>query len=181
MEEKEFEDRIVDAIRAKNAKKLLQRRESHILHRRRSFIQVVSGIAAAACIAVGIVHFNGISAYKSYGDRHYSAMELHAARGGGDADSLLQAAHGQIGAAEYNLAYENIDTAIELLQSEQFDLTSEEGQYFAAINRQTLDDARWLKAVAYMKQGKRHKAKILLREIATGDGVHKTEAQKILK
>ena len=184
MEEKELEDRIVDAIRAKNAKQLLQQRESRIVRgaqqRRRVFVRAFTGLAAAACIAFGVIHFDGISTYKSYGDHYYSTMELPVSRGGDDAGSLLQTAYEQIGATEYAPAHENINAAIALLASEQFDLSTEEGQYFAAINARTMDDAKWLKAVAYMKQGKRHKARILLREIAASDGVHKTEAQEIL-
>lgn len=184
MEERELEDRIVDAIRAKNAKNLLQQRERRIVRaarQRKTFVRTFSGFAAAACVAFAVLHFNGVNTYKSFGDQYYSAIDMSVARGGGEVDSLLQAAYDQIGKAEYATAHENIDAAIALLNAEQFDLSTEEGKYFAEISRQTLDDAQWLRAVALMKQGKRHRAKILLREIAASSSRHASEAQEILK
>jgi hypothetical protein len=180
--EEQIEEMIVDAIKAKNAKKILQQREHFILarHRRTIFIRTLSGIAAAACILFGIIQFKGIYDYKSYGNQHYAALVLAESRGSNNADSLLQTAYEQIGAAEYEKAHRNIDAAILLLQKEQFDLTTEEGQYFHQLNKAMLDDAEWLKAIAYMKQGKRKKAKELLQKIATGDGIYQAEAKKIL-
>lgn len=176
--------RIIDTIKAKNAKKLLQKREAQIqqdIRRKRVFVRTLSSIAAAACMVLGIIHFNGVSAYKSYGDQYYAAMDILAARGGDNVDLRLQKAYELIGSADYDLAHENIDAAIVLLQNEQFDLATEEGRYFEELNRQKADDAEWLKAIAYMKQGKRHKARVILRRIAEGDGIYKTDAIDILK
>jgi len=181
--EQHIEEMIVDAIKAKNAKKLLQQRETFILerHRRTIFFRSLSGIAAAACILFGIIQFKGISNYKSYGNQYYSKLVISEPRGGNEADSLLQVAYEQIGAAEYEAVHRNIKTAILLLQKEQFDLSTEEGQYFHQLNKAKLEDAEWLKAITYMKQGKKKKAKELLRKIAFGGGIYQTEAQKILK
>jgi hypothetical protein len=181
--EQHIEEMIVDAIKAKNAKKILQQRETFILARQRKtiFFRTLSGIAAAACILFGIIQFKGISDYKSYGSQYYAAMVLPEPRGGNEADSLLFTAYEQIGATEYEKAHQNIDAVILLLQKEQFDLSTEEGQYFHQLNKAKLDDAEWLKAITYMKQGKKKKAKELLQNIASGTGTYQTEAKKILR
>jgi len=181
--EQHIEEMIVDAIKTKNAKKLLQQRETFILARQRRtyFIRTLSGIAAAACLLFGIIQFKGISDYKSYGSQYYAAMVLPELRGGNEVNSLLQAAYKQIGATEYEKAHRNIDAAILLLQKEQFDFSIEEEQYFYQLNKAMKDDAEWLKAITYMKQGKKIKAKKLLQKIASGDGIYQTEANKILR
>ena len=174
---------IIEAIKAKNAKKLLQQCENYILvwQRRKMFIRTLSGIAAAACLLIGIIHFTGVSTYKSYGEKYYAAMILPEPRGGNEAGKLLKLAYEQIGAAEYEKAHRNIDAAMLLLQKEQFDLDTEEGKYFYLLTKAMIEDAEWLQAIGYMKQGKWRKAKGVLQKIAYGDGIYKIEAQGILK
>lgn len=182
-EEVDLHARIVKSIKAKNAKKLLQEREKnirHARHRKKILVRTLSGFAAAACIAFGVIHFQGVVAYQSYGERSYATIDISASRGGSQTDSLLQVAYKQIGRGDYIQSHESLDEAIALLQKEQFNLSTEEGQYLHQLNRQQIDDARWLKAISYMKQGKRHRAKIVLKEIAAGEGIYKTQAQKIL-
>ncbi|MCL2167912.1 MAG: hypothetical protein FWH59_02165 [Lentimicrobiaceae bacterium] len=181
--EQHIEEMLVDAIKAKNAKKILQQRETFILARQRRtiFFRSLSGIAAAACLLFGIIHFKGISDYKSYGSQYYAALTLPEPRGENEADSLLMVAYEQIGNAKYEIAHRNIDAVILLLQKEQFDHSTEEGQYFHQLNKAKLDDAEWLKTITYMKQGKRKKAKELLQNIASGTGIYQTEAKKILR
>jgi len=184
METKEQIDEmvIIDAIKAKNAKKLLQQREHQILawQRRKIVIRTLTGFAAAACLLLGIVQFKGVTTYQSYGEKYYADAAI-ISRGGNEADELLQTAYEQIGVKEYEKAHQNIDATILLLLNEQFDLNTEEGAYFHQLTKAKIEDAEWLKTITFMKQGKWLKAKKLLQKIAVGGGKHKDEAQEVLR
>ena len=197
----DLHQQIIYAIKAKNIKKLLQQQEFQIHRtqiRKRVFYSALYTLAAAACLVVGFFHFEGVSRYRSFGNQAYAALVISASRGdsdsvdyappiisasrgGGNADSFLLAAYGHTGAGAYDLAHENIDKAIKMWQEEPFNLATEEGLYDYQLAQTGIDKAQWLKAVTYMKQGKRSKAKALLQKIASGNGIYKSEAQKILE
>ena len=179
----EMEMVIIDAIKAKNAKKLLQQKEHQIVvwQRRKFFIRTLSGIAAAACLLFGIIQFNEVITCKAHGEKCYAALILPEPRGGNVAADLILTAYEQIGAKEYDKAHKNIDAAILLLKNEKFDLNTEEGKYFHQLTQSMIEDAEWLKTIAFMKQGKWKKTKKRLQKIVAGNSIYKIDAQKILK
>lgn len=180
--EVDLHQRIVSSIKAKNAKHLLQNRENRIKkqRRRKTFTISLSSFAAAACVLLAIVNINTISSLKSAGELYYSEFSASAARGGNTIDSLLHSAYLNIGNTEYVVAIDNLDAAIELLDKEQFNTSTEEGLYFQQMAFAKRDEAEWLKAITYMKQGKAGKAKKLLRKISNSDSRYNSKAQEIL-
>lgn len=177
---------IANAIKAKNLKKLLQNRESEIRirhyaalrSRRITYIRSITSVVAAACLVFGIFHFKNVSSYKSYGDTCYASYKLPISRG---ADTLLVSAYNNISKEKFITAHAILDRAIESLQSEQYNVSTEEGAYYRQKQLMSINEAQWLKAIIYMKQGKVRKAKMLLRLISNGDGQYKEDAAKILK
>lgn len=184
-EEVDLHNRIVDAIKAKNVKRILQYTEQNMRHtksKRNLFIGTISTVAAAACILFAVLFINDDSLYyKSFGDRYYAELSIPVVRGGNDADSLLLIAYQYIGMENYNEARKNINVALEILHKETFDISTEEGQYYQELIKRKVDEAQWLKVVSYMKQGKKRKSKEILTQIANSDSFYKSLAEKTLQ
>lgn len=178
--------RIVDAVKAKNLKKILQNKEQAMRRaqqRRRYFIRAISGGAVAACIALGVLFITNDNAdYIDYGARFYDEFSLPVMRGGGDkADSLISAAYEEIGTADYDATLKNLDAALEILRQETFDTSTDEGIEFQEVSKRKKDDAEWLKAITYMKQGEKCKAKKILKQIAESESRYQSSAKEILE
>ena len=182
-EELYLHEHIIDAIKKKNLKRILQRKEQNIRYgrqHRKIFIRTISGIAAAASILFAVLFINDSSYYKSNGTLCYTELHIPIARSGDDTDSLLYVAYEQIDSKHYKDAIQNLDMVIKILQQEIFDTSREEGLDYQKIAKQKMDDAAWMKAIIYMKQGKKCKAKKALKQIADGDGEYKQQAEKVL-
>ncbi|MDL2308835.1 hypothetical protein LJC68_04015 [Bacteroidales bacterium OttesenSCG-928-B11] len=183
-EELSLHKQIIDSIKKKNLKEQLQRTEQkiHSRNRRQIFIRTISGIAAAACIFFAVlITNNNSSLYKSYGDSCYEEFYLPVTRGDNKVDSLLHAANQQISDKEYKIAFLTIDKAIEILQQETFDTSTEEGQYYQEMSEIKMDNAEWMKTIVYMKQGKKCKAKKWLKKIAESKSEYSNSAKEILQ
>lgn len=157
---------IVRAMRIERDKEYLQSLERDIKvqemieRRRRTFAMRISSIAVAACLVLGVfVHFDTQSDYRQYG----LGIELAVSRGGGYSDKVAELIN--VG---------NYDEALSLIaEAENF-------EFWIKNPNQEQNNIQWYKAVAYMRMGKYIKAKRLLKQIASSDNHHSSEAQKAL-
>lgn len=158
---------IVRAMRIERDKEYLQSLERDIkmqkmaaARRRRTFAMRISSIAAAACLVLGVfVHFDTQSDYRQYG----LGIELAVSRGGGYSDKVAELINDG-----------NYDEALSLIaEAENF-------EFWIKNPNQEQNNIQWYKAVAYMRMGKYIKAKRLLKQIASSDNHHSSEAQKAL-
>lgn len=157
---------IVRAMRIERDKEYLQSLEHNIkvkemtAHRRRTFAMRISSIAVAACFVFGLfVHFDTASDYRQYG----LGIDLAVSRGGGYSDKVAELINDG-----------NYDEALSLIaEAENF-------EFWIKNPNQEQNNIQWYKAVAYMRMGKYIKAKRLLKQIASSDNHHSSEAQKAL-
>lgn len=157
---------IVRAMRIERDKEYLQSLERDIKvqemteRRRRTFAMRISSIAVAACLVLGVfVHFDTQSDYRQYG----LGIELAVSRGGGYSDKVAELINDG-----------NYDEALSLIaEAENF-------EFWIKNPNQEQNNIQWYKAVAYMRMGKYIKAKRLLKQIASSDNHHSSEAQKAL-
>lgn len=153
---------IVRAMRIERDKEYLQSLEHNIKvkemteRRRRTFAMRISSIAVAACLVLGVfMHFDTQSDYRQYG----LGIELAVSRGGGYSDKVAELINDG-----------NYDEALSLIaEAENF-------EFWIKNPNQEQNNIQWYKAVAYMRMGKYIKAKRLLKQIASSDNHHSSEA-----
>ena len=141
---------------------------------------------AAVAATVAIVFFSGNSLrqshrIKGFGNEYYAALIAPSSRDGNSLDNILSLAYSQIGTEDYELAEETLAKANELIdEGLSAPITDEVSEYEHSLFEMKRYDAEWYHALIVMKQGKYHKAKSLLKEIADGDGPYVSEAKDIL-
>ena len=135
---------------------------------------------------VAIVFFSGNSLrqshrIKGFGNEYYAGLIAPSSRDGNSLDNMLSLSYSQIGTGDYELAEETLTKAKELIdEGLKVPVTDEVSEYEHTIYEMKRYDVEWYHALIVMKQGKYHKAKGLLKEIADGDGPYVSEAKDIL-
>lgn len=141
---------------------------------------------AAVAATVAIVFFSGNSLrqshrIKGFGNEYYAGLVAPSSRDGNSLDNMLSLSYSQIGTGDYELAEETLAKANELIdEGLRVPVTDEVSEYEHSLYEMKRYDAEWYHALIVMKQGKYHKAKSLLKEIADGDGPYVSEAKDIL-
>lgn len=141
---------------------------------------------AAVAATVAIVFFSGNSLWQSnrikgFGNEYFASLDIPSARDGNSLDNLLTLSYSQIESGEYNLAEETLDKAkIMIEEGLKAPVTDEVSEYEHSLYEIKLYDAEWYHALIVMRQGKYHKAKSILKEIANGNGPFASEAKQIL-
>ena len=170
---------VVDAIQVRGAKEFLQgvERQIQVKNRRRKiFALQISGVAIAACLAIGVfLNLNYTNNYRTYGDA--IVLDISVSRGGG---SIVDAVASSIEKEQYSDALSLIKTG-EKQQPNFEGLVGDELDYAEQLFRTEQDDLEWCKAVTYMRMGKWYKARKVLRQIASSNSYYKEEALTALE
>lgn len=165
---------IVRAVRMKGAKQFLQSIEQEIRaeeqaaeavrHHRTQVVRLVSYVAMAACLAVGVFHLHNAANYRSVGNN----IIITEAEVRGGFDSGMIAA--KIESKEFK-------TALAMIANEQSRLSAEDP--LDAVDNMELE---WYKAVTYMRMGRWVKARSVLKQLAASDNpYYKAKAQNALE
>lgn len=165
---------IVRAVRMKGAKQFLQGVEQEIRaeeqaaeaarHRQTQVVRLISYVAMAACLAVGIFHFHNAANYRSVGNA--ITITETGVRGGFDSEAIVA----KIESKEFK-------TALAMIADEQSQLSADNP--LDAVDNMELE---WYKAVTYMRMGKWIKARRVLKQIAASDNLYyKAKAQNALE
>ena len=140
--------------------------------------------AVAAAVAIVFIYGNSLwqsNRIKGFGNEYYASLDIPSARDGNSLDSLLTLSYSQIGSEDYDLAEETLDKAkIMIEEGLKVPVTDEVSEYEHSLFEFKLYDAEWYHALIVMRQGKYHKAKSILKEIANGNGPYALGAKQIL-
>lgn len=141
-----------------------------------------AALASVAIICVTSLHLVAVSTMRGFGDQYYAQlMDPSAIRSDDYKAEQLGKAYELIGQGKLDEALAIIDSNEMLSPEYQFVAATEETEYLRALDNQYIQTAQWYKAIILMKQGKTKKAKALLIEIATEDGLYSDNANNILE
>ncbi len=181
--EVEIQTSISDAVQAVHLKLMLQGVEAELTSPKVYWRRFYKWALAAAAIA--IVFFFGnwrqTSRIKGFGDDYYAYLMVPSPRDGNSLDSLLVLSYSLIGENNYEEAEKILYEANNLIEVElAYPVKDEETEYNHRLLVLKQFDVQWYQVLIIMRQGKYHKAKMLLKEIARGDGTYSSEAKEIL-
>ena len=170
---------IVVAIRKKKYREILVAKEIEIRSRKRKFTVIISSfsaMAAAACFLGVFLHISSMNNCKELSDKYFQPYpNIYEMPSRGDnlkisySDSLFYKATLQISTGD-------IKEAITIL--EKIDNKNIEND----LTIVDIDAIKWYKAIAYLKDGKKRKAKPILKELADDSNCrYYIEATEILK
>ena len=185
MTEKESYKLIISAFERERIKQDLKVFESQIqsetqrLKRRNA---VAYTFAMAACIALfAVVHISIRNTLQIAGTYHFAQVEHWSFRGGCDAQALITTAYEQITTGYYDNALNNLLLALEILETQTFDISTPQGKHFAEMTALMINEVQWYRAITYMKNGNVWKARRLLREISRSESRYSEDAKSILR
>ena len=152
---------IVLAIQMKGAKEYAHK--VRLRNRRTRVVRLVSYVAMAACIAVGMFHFNNVANYRSVGNN--IMITEPGVRGGFDSEAIVA-----------KIEDKEFKAALAMIAEEQSQLSAENP--LGAVDNMELE---WYKAVTYMRMGRWVKARRVLKQLAASDNpYYKKAAQAVL-
>lgn len=141
---------------------------------------------AAAIIVIVFVGFNvyRTSMVKELGNECYSQMSAPVSRSDSPIEANMLEIYKQLGSGDYSLAQQKIQVTYDMLdelKTESKSLSGEELEYITQMLSILEQDLEWYKVILNMKQGKFRTAKKQLKVIANGNGIHKHDAETLLK
>ena len=185
MKEFHIQSTIVNAIQSVSLKRYLQDVESAYRKKNkavRAFIRFMATVAAALVLLFttgGILRNHHC---RQAGRFYYSELAPVAARSANSIDSLLSLAFDQLGQKRYVEADSSLQEATAIAETILNEpIVDEESKYEHLLIREKKCELDWYSAISLMLQGKVHKAKKVLSQIAETDSPYATEASKLLK
>lgn len=127
-------------------------------------VRLVSYVAMAACLAVGVFHLHNATNYRSVGNN--ITITEAGVRGGFDSESIVAKIEGK-----------EFKAALAMIAEEQSRLSTDNP--LDAVDNMELE---WYKAVTYMRMGRWVKARRVLKQLAASDNpYYKAKAQSALE
>jgi hypothetical protein len=165
---------IIKAVRKEQLEKILHREEKEIKKRSiRKFVIPFASLAIAASMA-GFFYIGFLNNCEGVYNRYYESYTYTPVPSRGDEKVTLTKSDSIFFQALHHLESDQKKLAINELEK----LNNSSSEMIAATN----DAVKWYLSLAYIKNGQKEKAKILLQEIAKNDiSEYKTKAIVLLK